>query len=839
MKKAILSALTATTLLASAQNPLITDQFSADPTARVFNGRMYLYPSHDIPSPIEKLKEWFCMADYHAFSSDDLCTWTDHGVVLSQNDAPWVDSTSYSMWAPDCIELNGRYYLIFPAQGRAEGERKPFGIGIAESDTPYGPFVPREKPIEGIMGIDPCVLQASDGKMYIYWAGGFIWMAELAPDLTHIIGTPQKMEGLPDGFKEGPFVFERNGLFYLTYPWVEDKTEALAYAVSRNPFGHFEFKGKIMEQWSNGCWTNHHSLVEKDGQWYLFYHHNDLSPHFDKNRSVCADSLHFNADGTIQLVHPTLRGIGITNGSERVQIDRYSNISSHGAQVNFNDTTHTFDGWHVELSEKGAWVRYNKVKIAANVKNIHVRMKSNNGATIKLSLNNRQTTIKLPSSTNWSIQTISIPTLKEGISDIKVELTEGAAYIDWICFNNKKPLEPWTQGAFTTGKYRNILAEMGYSEQEINNKLNNTFNDLFFGKNRIYFEVGDSLGYISDIKNNDVRTEGMSYGMMIAVQFNRKDIFDRIWRWSKKYMQHQSGPMEGYFAWSCKTDGTRNAMGPASDGELYYITSLIFASNRWGNNTGINYLAEAQHILKCCEPRLVETHWGGQPRSVEMSLIDPTTKLIAFVPGAPFTDPSYHLPAFYEVWARWANDGKSDFWQQCANASRQYLHRSVDGLTGLCPDYNNFDGSKMNMGHIIGDAFRFDSWRMPMNMALDYSWSCADAEWQHKYAERIQNFLFAQGIDSFVDQYEINGTRPQQILSAGGYTQLRHSLGLVATSAAATLMCSHTKSLDFVEKLWNAKHEPYADGYFDAYYDGLLHLFALMHLSGQYRIITK
>lgn len=97
------------------QNPVIRDQFTADPTARVFDGRLYLYPSHDIPSPIEKLREWFCMADYHVFSSDNLTDWTDHGVILSQERVPWVDSTSYSMWAPDCVRKDGNYYFYFPA----------------------------------------------------------------------------------------------------------------------------------------------------------------------------------------------------------------------------------------------------------------------------------------------------------------------------------------------------------------------------------------------------------------------------------------------------------------------------------------------------------------------------------------------------------------------------------------------------------------------------------------------------------------------------------------------------------------------------------------------------
>ncbi len=182
--------------------------------------------------------------------------------------------------------------------------------------------------------------------------------------------------------------------------------------------------------------------------------------------------------------------------------------------------------------------------------------------------------------------------------------------------------KPWTQGAFDTRKYRNLFVEMGYSAQDVDARVQEVFNDVFYGANKVYFEVGDSMGYVSDIKNHDVRTEGMSYGMMIAVQFDEKDIFDRLWRWSKKYMQHQDGPREGYFAWSCKTDGTHNSDGAASDGELYFITALIFASNRWGNDTGINYKAEAQRILNCIMPREVEGHpmpafgsFGGGPQA--------------------------------------------------------------------------------------------------------------------------------------------------------------------------------------------------------------------------------
>ena len=419
----------------------------------------------------------------------------------------------------------------------------------------------------------------------------------------------------------------------------------------------------------------------------------------------------------------------------------------------------------------------------------------------------------------------------------KADMFEDMDYLKWMPWANEierlgEERLPYTKGAFATRRYRNLFAELGYKQKDIDKKLKSVFESVFYGPDKVYFEVGDSMAYISDIKNHDVRTEGMSYGLMIAVQFDRKDIFDRLWRWSKKYMQHQEGLLKGYFAWSCQTDGTRNAQGPASDGELYYVTSLIFASNRWGNSTGINYLAEAQNILNCSMQKI------GMERVAP--LINLEHQLITFTPdpfGGRFTDPSYHIPAFYEVWARWAEDGRSEFWRVCARKSREYLHKSIHPVTGLNPDYNNYDGSLLHSDGIIGDAFRFDSWRVPMNIALDYSWACADREWQQEYGNKIQNFLYGQGLYDFKDQYNVDGSPVKEVLQAGEYKQLRHSLGLVATAAAVSLVCTDVKCEEFVKQLWEAKHVPYEDGYLDKYYDGLLRLFAFMHLSGRYQII--
>lgn len=387
--------------------------------------------------------------------------------------------------------------------------------------------------------------------------------------------------------------------------------------------------------------------------------------------------------------------------------------------------------------------------------------------------------------------------------------------------------------AFYSGVYRNVFKEAGYSQNEIDRKVAETYSDLFEGPNRIYFEVGDSMAYVSDIKNHDARTEGLSYGMMIAVQLNKKEVFDRIWRWSKKYLQHQEGPREAYFAWSINpATMKKNSEGSASDGELYYITSLLFASNRWGNHTGIDYYAEARRIL--------DAMWKKDGTGNIYNLINVEHKQITFVPEGRnynWTDPSYHLPAFYEIWADYAKDGHEQFYRDCADTSRVFLHRACHPVTGLNADYTEFSGKPHTTPWMPG-GFRYDSWRVPMNIVMDYVWYGKDKTWQEDYAGRIQNFLRSKGLDSFVDQFNLDGSTPEYILQAGAVKKLRHSLGLVATSAATALIGKEKNSLDFVHALWNAKLEPYEDGYFDPYYDGLLYLFSLMYLSGKYQIIT-
>lgn len=398
---------------------------------------------------------------------------------------------------------------------------------------------------------------------------------------------------------------------------------------------------------------------------------------------------------------------------------------------------------------------------------------------------------------------------------------------------NKTSSKDSGKGAFYTGKYRNFFLEAGYKKKDIDQKLAKAYYDVFEGPTKVYFQVGDSMGYVSDVKNKDARTEGMSYGMMIAVQLNKKDVFDRVWRFSKKYMQHQSGPREGYFGWSFNPQTMRlNSAGSASDGELYYVTSLLFASNRWGNNTGINYYAEARRIL--------DNMWKKDGTGNIYNIINVEHKQITFVPeGGSYnwTDPSYHLPAFYEVWALYAKDGHEDFYKACADTARVFLHRACHPVTGLNADNTEFSGQARGFGR-TPSAFRYDSWRVPMNIAMDYNWYGKDKAWQEDYAKRFQGFMRSQGINTFVDQYNIDGTIPTNIMGAGGFRKLRHSIGLVATTTSTTMMMPGDKKMDFVHALWNEKLVPYEDTYFDPYYDGLLYLFSLMHLSGNYQVIT-
>lgn len=373
---------------ALAQNPIIRTQFSADPSARVFNNRVYLFPSHDIIAAEGKGRAgWFCMEDYHVFSSANLTDWTDHATIVTQNEIPWVRPNSYSMWAPDCIERNGKYYFYFPSSPKdTTTYGRGFTIGVAIADKPEGPYTAEAVPIRGVHGIDPNVFIDKDGQAYLYWSAGNIYAAKLKANMLELDSEVKILGELPTkGLKEGPYVFERMGKYYLTFPHVENKTERLEYAMADHPLGPFKMTGVIMDESASGCWTNHHSLIQFHNQWYLFYHDNDYSPHFDKARSVRADSLFFNEDGTIKKVIPTLRGIGISNARKEIQIDRYTAIGPSGTSIDFMDTSNRFLGWKTLFNKPGAWIQYNSVDFGTKaLKTVTVNAMAQTGGSLQI-----------------------------------------------------------------------------------------------------------------------------------------------------------------------------------------------------------------------------------------------------------------------------------------------------------------------------------------------------------------------------------------------------------------------------------------------------------------------
>ena len=433
---------------ALAQNPLVYEQFTADPTARVFEGKIYVYPSHDINVPGKgRSGSWFVMEDYHVYSSENLVDWTDHGVILDQTRIPWVNPTGYAMWAPDCVFKNGKYYFYFPASpkprggGGRRGGGGGFGIGVATSDKPYGPFVPEPNAIQGVGGIDPGVLIDDDGSAYMFWGG--IQMAKLKDNMLELDSKPQQVQNLPrdGGLIEGPFPFKRNGIYYLTYPHsIKGGAERLEYSTAKSPLGPYEWKGVIMDQSASGCWTNHHSIVEYKGQLYLFYHDKDLSPEFDKNRSIHADYISFNEDGTIQKVIPTLRGVGIVDAKKKVQIDRFSAKSGDSVKVSFLNDKKKTDGWKIALSEKGDWVQFNKVDFGkGDLKAVNVQAVSSTGGTIEIRLDKADAPVlakvEIGKGSDWKAANAKLASAPAGVHDLIVTLIEkNNVEIDWVSF---------------------------------------------------------------------------------------------------------------------------------------------------------------------------------------------------------------------------------------------------------------------------------------------------------------------------------------------------------------------------------------------------------------------
>ncbi|WP_374165046.1 glycoside hydrolase family 43 protein [Arcticibacter sp. MXS-1] len=315
--------------------PLVKHIYTADPSAHVFEGRIYIYPSHDIDAgvPFDDLGSHFAMEDYHVLSMDSPDgEVTDHGVALHVQDVPWAER---QMWAPDAAHKDGTYYLYFPAKKTDN----IFQIGVASSTSPSGPFTAEPEAIKGSYSIDPAVFADDDGAYYMYFGG--IWggqlqsyrnnqyssdyaeplpeeialgprvarltddMKEFAEPVREIVITDEENKPLLAGdterrFFEASWMHKYKGKYYFSYSTGD--THFICYAVGDSPYGPFTYKGKILEPVVG--WTSHHSIVEFGGEWYLFYHDSSLSKGVTHLRSVKVTPLRHNEDGSIETITP-------------------------------------------------------------------------------------------------------------------------------------------------------------------------------------------------------------------------------------------------------------------------------------------------------------------------------------------------------------------------------------------------------------------------------------------------------------------------------------------------------------------------------------------------------
>jgi oligosaccharide reducing-end xylanase len=389
-------------------------------------------------------------------------------------------------------------------------------------------------------------------------------------------------------------------------------------------------------------------------------------------------------------------------------------------------------------------------------------------------------------------------------------------------------------GAYVTGKYRNLFVEAGHTAEQVQAKINAAYGQLFGPdpNKTFYFPAGSNangpLGYVCAIYENDVRSEGMSYGMMITVQMDKKAEFDALWNWSKTYMYHDDPkhPSYGFFSWQMRRDGTAMDEGPAPDGEEYFAMALYFAANRWGNGKGIyDYKAAADRLLTDMVHRQPITGTTSRGRTARgRKMVNDEQAMILFVPNVNYTDPSYHLPAFYELWSRWGPEADRAFWARAAQQSRDLFQKAVHPKTGLNPAYSNFDGTPYGGARGQG-AFRLDSWRTASNWSVDWSWWGKDPR-QREISDRLQAFFESQGMDTYANQFTLDGT----VLNV---PRQAHSTGLIGTNAVASLAATNPeRARKFVEALWNAEIPTNPE----RYYDGALYLFSLLHCSGQFRI---
>jgi uncharacterized protein YjdB/endo-1,4-beta-D-glucanase Y len=405
-------------------------------------------------------------------------------------------------------------------------------------------------------------------------------------------------------------------------------------------------------------------------------------------------------------------------------------------------------------------------------------------------------------------------------------------YVDNVVFAYQGALPPPrtaptvpSASTFSSGVYRNMFVESGQTAAAVTAKMDQMWNQFFVNGDatqKLFYPVGTDMAYILDTGNGDIRSEGMSYGMMICVQLNKKAEFDKLWKFAKTYSQHPAGDARaGLFSWQLSANApnyTAIDQNSAPDGEEYFTTALLFANARWGSTGTFNYKADANFILDNMLNKAATTT-GACPTNLVNTI---ENQVVFAVCGntASFTDPSYHLPAFYEIWAREATNNTAT-WANMAIKSRTVQWPGAsNAVTGLMPDYSNFNGSARTDQGTHGN-FEYDAWRCIMNMAVDQTW--------FKQSTSIVTPLINRQIDFFKNKPNYGA-----LWTIDGLTNnsTSHSPGLVGCNAVGALTLADAKVWPFIDDAFNT---PIPSGQY-RYYDGLLYMMSYMHLSGNFKI---
>ena len=358
-------------------------------------------------------------------------------------------------------------------------------------------------------------------------------------------------------------------------------------------------------------------------------------------------------------------------------------------------------------------------------------------------------------------------------------------------------------------RYRNLFVELlGKTQTEVDTKLSALVQQLFHGASgqNIYFELGTDQAYIEDIANNDVRSEGQSYGMTIAVEMGMKTEFDKLWTYAAKCMRQSTN----LFAWQMNPGScTAKSTGAAPDGEEYFAMALMLASRRWGDAGTYNYASEAKKVMS----GMLAARPGGE--------FNASPALVSFGPNQNFSDPSYVLPLFYSEWACF-DTSNATFWKKAVTDGRTHFQKAANATTGLSPGQSNWDGSPYGSGAAAN--FNSDAWRVPMNIMMDFNLNNADATWQTTYAKTMAAFWVKEGLTSYGNVYNLNGSG-----KSGS-----HGAGLTGVNAMLAFALPAADGKTLLQAAWDTATPT---GTY-RYYDGCLYMLSMLHMSGKFSLFN-